>query len=95
LSSLAKRYELDLAPSHEDIPVPDLLTPGAAESIMVKVYRLVQTSKAPVMQALKECLSEYQSPVVPEVMDAQIRLAIQETSDMEFIPQKIRDRFAR
>jgi hypothetical protein len=95
LSLLAKRYELELAPSHEDIPVPDLLTPGAAESIMVKVYRLVQTTKAPVMQALKECLTEYQSPVLPEVMDAQIRLAIQETSDMEFIPQKIRERFAR
>jgi hypothetical protein len=28
-------------------------------------------------------------------MDAQIRLAIQETSDMEFVPQKIRERFAR
>jgi ATPase family associated with various cellular activities (AAA) len=95
LSSLANRYELELAPSHEDIPVPDLLTPGAAESIMVKVYRLVQTTKAPVMEALKECLTEYQNPVLPEVMDAQIRLAIQETSDMEFIPQKIRERFAR
>ena len=62
---------------------------------MVKVYRLAQTTKVPIMEALKRCLSEYQSPVLPEVMDAQIRLAIQETSDMEFIPEKIRERFAR
>jgi hypothetical protein len=47
------------------------------------------------MEALRRCLTEYQSPVLPEVMDAQIRLAIQETSDMEFVPQKIRERFAR
>ena len=95
LCSLAKRYELEFAPSYEGISVPDLLTPGAAESIMVKVYRLAQTTKVPIMEALKQCLSAYQSPVLPEVMDAQIRLAIQETSDMEFVPEKIRERFAR
>jgi hypothetical protein len=77
------------------VQVPDLLTPGAAESIMMKVYRVMQTTKVSVMEALKQCLREYQSPVLPEVMDAQIRLAIQETSDMEFVPQKIRERFAR
>jgi ATP-dependent 26S proteasome regulatory subunit len=95
LSSLAKRYELELDPDYEGVQVPDLLTPGAAESIMMKVYRVVQTTKLSVMEALKQCLREYQSPVLPEVMDAQIRLAIQETSDMEFVPQKIRERFAR
>ena len=95
LASLAKRYELELDPSYEGIPVPDLLTPGAAESIIMKAYRVVQTTKVSVMEGLKHCLREYQSPILPEVMDAQIRLAIQETSDMEFVPQKIRERFAR
>src|SRR5258707_9417848 len=95
LSSLALRYELELDSDYEGMQVHELLTPGAAESIMMKVYRVVQTTKVSVMEALKQCLREYQSPVLPEVMDAQIRLAIQETSDMEFVPQKIRERFAR
>jgi hypothetical protein len=93
LVSLGKRYQLELPATYEG-PVPDLLTPGAAESIIVKVYRLAQTTKLGVGEALRRCLSEYQSPVPAELMAAQIRLAIQETSDMEFVPAKIRERFA-
>jgi hypothetical protein len=92
LRSLAKRYALDFEPTYAK-PVPDLLTPGAAEAIIVKAYRLMQTAKIPAMEALDRCLAQYQNPVAADVLETQIRLAIREASDMEFVPPKIRDRF--
>jgi hypothetical protein len=93
LRSLAKRYTLDLAPTYEKT-VPDLLTPGAAETIIVKAYRVMQTTHISAMEALDRCLAQYQSPVAPDILEAQIKLAIREASDMEFVPSKIRERFA-
>jgi ATPase family associated with various cellular activities (AAA) len=93
LRSLAKRYSLDLAPTYEKA-VPDLLTPGAAETIIVKAYRMMQTAHISAMEALDRCLAQYQSPVAPDILEAQIKLAIREASDMEFVPSKIRERFA-
>jgi hypothetical protein len=93
LRSLAKRYTLDLAPTYEKA-IPDLLTPGAAETIIVKAYRVMQTAHISAMEALDRCLTQYQSPVAPDILEAQIKLAIREASDMEFVPSKIRERFA-
>jgi hypothetical protein len=93
LRSLAKRYSLDLAPTYEKA-VPDLLTPGAAETIIVKAYRMMQTAHISAMEALDRCLAQYQSPVALDILEAQIKLAIREASDMEFVPSKIRERFA-
>jgi hypothetical protein len=45
------------------------------------------------MDALDRCLAQYQSPVAPDILEAQIKLAIREASDMEFVPSKIRERF--
>jgi hypothetical protein len=71
---------------HELEPlIPVLLTPGAAEALAVKVYRLVRTESRSPHEALKECLNDYQNPVPPEVMNFQIKLAIQEASDLDFI----------
>jgi hypothetical protein len=93
LRSLAKRYTFDLAPTYEKA-VPDLLTPGAAETIIVKAYRLMQTAHISATEALDRCLAQYQSPVAPDILEAQIKLAIREASDMEFVPPRIRERFA-
>jgi hypothetical protein len=92
LRSLAKRYTLELAPTYRK-PVPDLLTPGAAEAIIVKAYRVVQTAHISAMEALDRCLAQYQSPVASETLETQIKLAIREASDMDFVPPKIRERF--
>ncbi len=92
LRTLATRYGLGLAPAYEK-PVPDLLTPGAAEAIIVKAYRMVQTAHISATEALDHCLAQYQSPVAPGILEAQIKLAIREASDMEFVPPKIRERF--
>jgi hypothetical protein len=70
--------------------VPLLLTPGAAEALAVKVYRQVRTSQCTPLDALRTCLTDYQNPVPLETMEFQIRLAVNEASDLEFVPARFR-----
>jgi len=70
--------------------VPLLLTPGAAEALAVKIYRLVRTSKVDPVFALRTCLTDYQNPVPLDTMEFQIRLAVNEASDLEFVPSMFR-----
>jgi len=70
--------------------VPDLLTPGAAEAIAVKLYRSVRTTKTEPMEALRNILSDYQNPVPADVMQFQIAIAAREASDGEFVPARFR-----
>jgi hypothetical protein len=46
----------------------------------------VRTSNLPLDQVLLSSLREYQNPVPPDVMQFQIRLAVAESSDLDFIP---------
>src|SRR4029077_4336949 len=61
--------------------LPLLLTPGAAEALAVKIYRLVRTSSLSLDQVLLSSLREYQNPVPPDIMRFQINLAVAEASD--------------
>jgi hypothetical protein len=70
--------------------LPLLLTPGAAEALAVKIYRLMRTSSLPLEQVLFSSLREYQNPVSPDVLQFQIRLAVTESSDLEFVPALFR-----
>ncbi|HVH89329.1 MAG TPA: ATP-binding protein [Terriglobales bacterium] len=70
--------------------IPLLLTPGAAEALAVKIYRLVRTGNQPLDQVLLCSLREYQHPVPPDVMQFQIRIAVAESSDLDFIPALFR-----
>ncbi|MBV9469619.1 MAG: ATP-binding protein [Abitibacteriaceae bacterium] len=70
--------------------IPNLLTPGAAEAIAIKAYRLVRVESLDAAAALKECLSDYQNPVPPEVLGVQIELAVHEASDLDFVPSALR-----
>jgi len=70
--------------------VPLLLTPGAAETLAVKIYRLVRTSGSNPLDALKMSLTDYQNPVPLETLEFQIRLAAAESSDLEFVPPAFR-----
>ena len=89
LSTLAQRYELTIA--QEDLlqidTLPLLLTPGAAEAIVVKVYRLVRTEGIDAAAAVRQCLASYQSPVQPDVLELQMRIAIREATDLAFVPE--------
>jgi len=67
--------------------VPPLLTPGAAESIAVKAQRLMIAEHLDAESALRRCLVGYLPPVSPMVIQSQIQLAIDESSDQSFIPK--------
>jgi hypothetical protein len=70
--------------------LPPLLTPGAAETLAVKLYRLTKTENKTPLDALKDVLADYQMPVPREVMEFQIALAVRETSDLDFVPPAFR-----
>jgi hypothetical protein len=93
LRALAERrgIELDDACFAALEPViPPLLTPGAAESIAVKLYRAVRIEQCAAIDALRSILGRYQPPVPPDVMELQIALAAREASDGDFVPETFR-----
>jgi len=51
----------------------------------------VRTSNSSPLDALRSCLTDYQNPVSLETLEFQIRLAIAETSDLEFVPPRFRE----
>lgn len=95
IQALCKRTGLNIPdsalPDIKDI-IPGMLTPGAAEALAVKVYRLSRTQNKNEVDVLKECLENYQLPVPFDVMEFQIGLAVREASDLEFVPHALRAR---
>ncbi|HEX2121920.1 MAG TPA: hypothetical protein VHL59_09790, partial [Thermoanaerobaculia bacterium] len=93
IKALAKRRGVELHDSDfatlEPL-IPALLTPGAAESIAVKLYRAVRTEGLAPADALRETLDGYQNPVPADVMQFQIALAAREASDGDFVPEAFR-----
>ncbi|MHB0938212.1 MAG: AAA family ATPase [Armatimonadota bacterium] len=90
---LCKRRGMKLADTlYEKLKdnLPTLLTPGAAETLAVKMYRIARTEGKTPAAALKECLADYQNPVPLEVLEAQIALAVREASDLDFVPASLR-----
>jgi hypothetical protein len=70
--------------------IPNLLTPGAAEALAVKVYRDVRLNNVSAIEALQRSLKTYQNPVPLDVLQAQIAIAARESSDGEFVPEVFR-----
>ena len=94
IRALCKKQKVDLpkeALSELKPLIPKLVTPGAAESLAIKVYRLIKTRGLEPVAALKDCLDEYQNPVPAEILQAQIRMAVEEASDLSFVPEIFRD----
>ena len=96
LRALCKRKGVEL-PAEEDTEsglmgkIPELLTPGAAEAVAVKARRLMVTEGLEAKQALLGCLEGYLPPISLDVIQAQIKLAIDESSDASFIPPAFRE----
>jgi len=93
IGMLAKRYGLEVTP--EDLKrleprMPTLLTPGAAEALVVKAYRHSRTQNVPGGAALEASLVGYQNPVPADVLDFQMRIAIREATDLNFVPPAFR-----
>jgi hypothetical protein len=91
IRALAKRrgvlLEETLPESLREI-IPDLLTPGAAEALSVKLYRTLRTGAANPHDALGTALRDYQAPVPVAVIESQIALAVAEATDLSFVPRR-------
>ena len=70
--------------------IPDLLTPGAAEALSVKLYRALKTGASSPSEALSAALRDYQPPVPVSVILGQIALAVAEATDLGFVPERFR-----
>jgi SpoVK/Ycf46/Vps4 family AAA+-type ATPase len=93
IAALAKRYELHVteAQFQDLLPmIPAMLTPGAAEALVVKAYRVSRTEAVAPGAALARCLQGYQSAIPQDVLELQMRLAIQEASDLAFVAEELR-----
>jgi len=93
IATLAKRYGLTLTDTDlaELTPrMPTLVTPGAAEALVVKAYRHSRTQNTSAAAALKACLADYQNPVPADVLEFQMRIAIREATDLAFVPPQFR-----
>ncbi|MHA6491684.1 AAA family ATPase [Pseudomonas borbori] len=91
IRALLKRFDLALELKELlTLPLPLLLTPGAAEALAVKVYRQVRTAQMAPLAALAYCLQGYQPPVSEHVLRLQMGIAIQEATDMAFVPESLR-----
>lgn len=93
IRALVRRHDLQLPEAPPEVVrdlLPGLVTPGTAESIAIKIYRLVKTRGVDSVEALRDCLDEYQNPIPKDVMDFQIGLAVREASDLDFVPQVFR-----
>ncbi len=93
IRALCKRREVTL--TEEDFTavrdrVPDWLTPGAAETLAVKIYRTMRTRGTAARETLLDVLEGYQNPVPLDVMRFQIALAVAESSDRDFVPDAFR-----
>jgi hypothetical protein len=89
LRTLCKRRGIELGEESfaaVQTSLPLLLTPGAAETLAVKLYRSVRTQNCTPMVALQCALVDYQNPVPLETLQFQIDLAMREASDLEFVP---------
>ncbi|HEU5138083.1 MAG TPA: AAA family ATPase [Steroidobacteraceae bacterium] len=90
---LAKRYGLEIGAAdlaRLEPRMPTLLTPGAAEALVVKAYRHARTQNVPGGAALEASLDGYQNPVPADVLEFQMRIAIREATDLGFVPPAFR-----
>jgi hypothetical protein len=93
IRALAKRRGVMLdekLPDDFRTGIPDLLTPGAAEALSVKLYRSLKTGATSPLEALSAALRDYQAPVPLSVIEAQIVLAADEATDLSFVPERFR-----
>jgi hypothetical protein len=74
--------------------IPALLTPGAAEALVMNVYRKFRTGSSSIEEVLSTTLTEYQNPIASDVMAFQIQLAASEASALEFVPPPFRRKSA-
>jgi len=94
LRALCRRVGLDVTAEQLlqlGVKLPLLLTPGAAEAIAMKAYRMARTQPLEPAKAIAACLTGYQPPVPEDVMRFQMQLAVREATDLAFVPEPLRN----
>jgi hypothetical protein len=92
LAALCKRRQAPIPDDEKPhlLPlIPPWLTPGAAEAIAVKTYRLTRTQSLTPAAALKTCLDGYRPPVDPAIIRFQMSIAAAEATDTAFVPKEV------
>jgi len=94
LRALSRKRGLELSDADwerlkEDLP--GLLTAGGAEALAVKALRLVKTGTHTPLEAMEDILRNSLPPVPFETLKAQMRLAVQEATESEFVPKEVRE----
>lgn len=93
IAALARRYELCIEAEELqqlESKLPLMLTPGAAEALVVKAYRIARTGNVPGGVALARALVDYQNPLPEDVLEKQMRMAVREATDLSFVPESLR-----
>lgn len=91
IEALLRRFDLAVDPAAlRAMPLPLLLTPGAAEALVVTVYRLTRTGSVTALEAVRASLDGYLPPVPADVLELQMRIAIREASHLQFVPVSLR-----
>ena len=86
------RFGLELpAECPPELEPPELLTAGAATTLASAVFRQHHISNEPPLQLLLHQLSNYVPPVPLSRIRDQIRLAIEDTSDLTLLPEGLRN----
>ena len=95
LRGVFKRFGLELpAECPGDLEPPELLTAGAATALASAVFRQHHISQAPALDLLRQQLANYLPPVPLSRIREQIRLAIEDTSDLALLPEGLRKEMA-
>jgi len=92
LLALCKRRGLELSGIDTECvlnDIPMLLTPGAAEALSVKAYRLYKLGGHSAEEAVSKVLKEYRPAISPSVIKHQMSLAAQESTEKAFIPDEV------
>ena len=71
--------------------LPELLTAGGAEALAVKAVRLVKTKTHEPFEAMEHILTSSLPPIPLETLKAQMRLAVKEATESEFVPKEVLD----
>lgn len=69
--------------------LPALVTAGGAEALAVKAVRLVKTKTHSPFEALHHILTSSRPPIPEETLKAQMRLAVNEATESEFVPDEV------
>jgi SpoVK/Ycf46/Vps4 family AAA+-type ATPase len=93
LRGIGRRHGIEIPDSafaRLEKDLPDLLTPGEAENLLLDVRRALAIKAEDPVEAMKRRFEGY-LPMVPEnVMLEQIELAVRECNRPEYIPERFR-----